>query len=97
MGKRISIILMKEKGASHNRHLGRVVKAADSKSAGLCPREFEPHRCRAFVAQLAERSAVNRQVPGSIPGEGVFLFQKLFGFRFKKIQICFLKKGPTGT
>ena len=28
----------------------------------------------AFVAQLAERSAVNRQVPGSIPGEGVFLF-----------------------
>ena len=26
----------------------------------------------AFVAQLAERSAVNRQVPGSIPGEGVF-------------------------
>ena len=54
------------------RHLGRVVKAADSKSAGLCPREFESHRCRAFVAQLAERSAVNRQVPGSIPGEGVF-------------------------
>ena len=28
------------------RHLGRVVKAADSKSAGHCPREFKPHRCR---------------------------------------------------
>ena len=55
------------------RHLGREVKAADSKSAGLCPREFESHRCRAFVPQLAERSAVNRQVPGSIPGEGAFL------------------------
>ena len=60
-------------------HLGRVVKAIDSKSIGLCPREFEPHRCRAFVAQLAERSAVNRQVPGSIPGEGDFflLFENI--------------------
>ena len=26
----------------------------------------------ASVAQLAERSAVNRQVPGSIPGGGAF-------------------------
>ena len=58
------------------RHLGREVKAADSKSAGLCPREFESHRCRASMAQLAERSAVNRQVPGSIPGGGDFLCQK---------------------
>ena len=31
------------------RHLGRVVKAADSKSAGHCPREFKPHRCRFFI------------------------------------------------
>ena len=35
------------------------------------------------MAQLAERSAVNRQVPGSIPGEGVFLF----GNEFIKIKI----------
>ena len=66
------------------RHLGREVKAADSKSAGLCPREFESHRCRAFVAQLAERSAVNRQVPGSIPGEGVFLFSQLMTNKLTK-------------
>ena len=33
---------------SITRHLGRVVKAADSKSAGHCPREFKPHRCRFF-------------------------------------------------
>ncbi len=32
----------------------------------------------AFVAQLAERSAVNRQVPGSIPGEGVFFVRSQF-------------------
>ena len=65
-------VLSRENEFDCIRHLGREVKAADSKSAGLCPREFESHRCRAFVAQLAERSAVNRQVPGSIPGEGDF-------------------------
>ena len=27
-------------------HLGRVVKAVDSKSTGLCPRQFESGRCR---------------------------------------------------
>ena len=27
-------------------HLGRVVKAVDSKSTGLCPRKFESCRCR---------------------------------------------------
>ena len=31
------------------RHLGREVKAADSKSAGLCPRRFESCRCRMFL------------------------------------------------
>ena len=31
------------------RHLGREVKAADSKSAGLCPRRFESCRCRTFL------------------------------------------------
>ena len=65
-------VLSRENGFDCIRHLGREVKAADSKSAGLCPREFESHRCRASMAQLAERSAVNRQVPGSIPGGGVF-------------------------
>ena len=30
------------------RHLGRVVKAVDSKSTGLCPRQFESGRCRIF-------------------------------------------------
>ena len=69
------------------RHLGREVKAADSKSAGLCPREFEPHRCRAFVAQLAERSAVNRQVPGSIPGEGVFYSKRSINLEVIKINM----------
>ena len=54
------------------RHLGREVKAADSKSAGHCPREFKPHRCRSSVAQLVERSAVNRKVAGSIPAGGAF-------------------------
>ena len=67
-----------------------MVKAADSKSAGLCPREFESHRCRAFVAQLAERSAVNRQVPGSIPGEGDF-----FGLVLIWIDLLVLKNWLT--
>ena len=31
-----------------NRHLGRVVKAVDSKSTGLCPRWFESSRCRSM-------------------------------------------------
>ena len=31
------------------RHLGRVVKAVDSKSTGLCPRQFESGRCRVFA------------------------------------------------
>ena len=30
-------------------HLGREVKAADSKSAGLCPRRFESCRCRSNI------------------------------------------------
>ena len=34
--------------SSRLRHLGREVKAADSKSAGLCPRRFESCRCRVF-------------------------------------------------
>ena len=34
---------------STNRQRGRVVKAIDSKSIGLCPREFESRRCRFFV------------------------------------------------
>ena len=33
-------------GERSSRHLGRVVKAVDSKSTGLCPRQFESGRCR---------------------------------------------------
>jgi hypothetical protein len=41
-------------------HLGRVVKAVDSKSTGLCPRQFESGRCRFFyffLEQLAPASS----------------------------------------
>ena len=38
--------------AHHNRHLGRVVKAVDSKSTGLCPRRFESGRCRILLSVL---------------------------------------------
>ena len=39
------------------RHLGRVVKAVDSKSTGLCPRWFESSRCRVpfFCTRLCAR------------------------------------------
>ncbi len=35
----------------YKRHLGRVVKAVDSKSTGLCPRQFESGRCRTFLLE----------------------------------------------
>ena len=37
------------------RHLGRVVKAVDSKSTGLCPRQFESGRCRMNFLFYAQR------------------------------------------
>ena len=39
-------VLPHEQKSAVNRHLGRVVKAVDSKSTGLCPRQFESGRCR---------------------------------------------------
>ena len=38
------------------RHLGRVVKAVDSKSTGLRPRRFESGRCRRKLLQSDNRS-----------------------------------------
>ena len=52
----------------------RVVKEADLKSVGLCPRRFKSCRCRflkdfnqAEVAQLGERQTEDLKVVGSIP------------------------------
>ena len=43
-------------------------KALDLRSNGLSPRGFEPHfKHNGSLAQLAERSAVNRNVTGSSP------------------------------
>ena len=36
-------------------HLGRVVKAVDSKSTGLCPRQFESGRCRLAFCKPKQR------------------------------------------
>ena len=38
--------------ATAQRHLGRVVKAVDSKSTGLRPRRFESGRCRKIFVIL---------------------------------------------
>ena len=40
------------------RHRGRAVKAADSKSAGVSPREFESHRCRKFVVFVSRQDVI---------------------------------------
>ena len=39
--------------AHEQRHLGRVVKAVDSKSTGLRPRQFESGRCRLSVCRFS--------------------------------------------
>ena len=46
-------------------------------------RYFSTSTCIAFRAPLAERSAVNRQVLGSIPSGGVTFFARFFVFRQK--------------
>ena len=47
---------------------------------------------KASMAQLAERSAVNRQVLGSIPSGGVFfIYQIQYLFRKQKVFYYWLK------
>ena len=41
---------------------------------------------RAAIAQLGERQTEDLKVPGSIPGGGIFLCQKLFFFKCQKTQ-----------
>ena len=50
------------------RHLGRVVKAVDSKSTGLCPRWFESSRCRSNFFGLAVAVVLSRGCGVSAPG-----------------------------
>ena len=48
--------LLRESGVNNNinnnRQCGRVVKAPDLKSGGLCPRGFKSHRCRNLIWEM---------------------------------------------
>ena len=62
-----------------------MVKEADLKSVGLCPRRFKSCRCRflkdfnqAEVAQLGERQTEDLKVAGSIPAVGILILFYFF-------------------
>lgn len=67
-------------GRIDNRHRGRVVKAPDLKSGGLCPRRFKSCRWRASIVQWLEYLPSKQVARVRFPVDAVifFLLQKIF-------------------